>query len=582
MLNPLLKHDYNSLPREELILLLEQKDQIIDEVLAEVEKLGHTLNIREKAIFGRSSEKMSIIAPQGAVDLAAANQQEQDGNTNTVENQNEASAEASQPQSEPISDEAEDMGDSEPDSLPKPKRKYNKPHPGRSLLGDFLETNIVKINIDDYNPETDQLLASSVSRKFSIRLIFSVEETHRQTIRRNGEVIRAPFPANDPFYKHKMTLDSVALLLTMRFVLHTPYYRFHQILPENLIGYNTIVENAGKAYDLLAPLDPVLLTEVTTGTNCLMIDESEFDELESEENIEKAIAEAKAAAPQKKEASNENQKKKKTKKQVQKNEEITKEPKSTQQKVKHTGRIWTLTNEAKKLVYFRYSPTRGKYNAEVLLQGYKGLLMSDAYAAYISIAEDVNNAIILMLCWSHARRKFTDLIKKGQKTDPVILEILRRIGLLFKIEKQIKGKSAEEILTARQESFKILTDLKIFLEEKRNLYTPKEAIVESMDYILNHWQYFIEYTKHADGCLHNNAAEASLRSVVISRKNSLFFGSNHAGQGSALMFALVHNCKLHKIDFLTWVTDVMKRISTHPKDKLDELLPHKWTPLRSE
>jgi len=102
---------------------------------------------------------------------------------------------------------------------------------------------------------------------------------------------------------------------------------------------------------------------------------------------------------------------------------------------------------------------------------------------------------------------------------------------LFKIEKQIKGKSAKEILISRQESFKTLTALKIFLEEKRNLYTPKVATVESMDYILNQWQYFIEYTKHADECLHNNRRRSQLKVRCYFKKNSLFFGSNHAGQG---------------------------------------------------
>jgi hypothetical protein len=45
-------------------------------------------------------------------------------------------------------------------------------------------------------------------------------------------------------------------------------------------------------------------------------------------------------------------------------------------------------------------------------------------------------------------------------------------------------------------------------------------------------------------------------------KKSLFFSYNHAGQGSSLMFALVPNYKLYKIDFLIWLTDVMKRINT--------------------
>jgi hypothetical protein len=48
------------------------------------------------------------------------------------------------------------------------------------------------------------------------------------------------------------------------------------------------------------------------------------------------------------------------------------------------------------------------------------------------------------------------------------------------------------------------------------------------------------------------------------------------------MLSLVENCKMQGINFLEWITDVLKRIRSHPKDRLDELLPHKWKPLGTE
>lgn len=574
MLNPADKHDYKTLCIADLIMLLEQKDLLLEEIEAKFLKLALRLNIREKKIFGRSSEKASVIdlKDQTNTDFVLEESEK-------AESDQEVSDPSNQEQHNPEYVVVEDIGYSIPEPPPKAKRIYKKPHLGRLPLSDGFEKTIVLVNIPDYNPEKDRQLEPAISRKFSIKLIISVEETHRQRIRRDGEVLVAPFAANNPFYKHKLSLDSVALMLHMRFALHIPYYRFHNILPENTIGYNTLVETAGKACKLLAPLDQPLLNEVKKDAKRLSADESHYDNLDSEKNIKRAIDRAKAAVPKKDPV---NEKKDNQEKDDQKDERDTKKSTSTQQKIKHTGRIWSLVNEAKKLVYFRFCPTRGMYNAEALLEGYCGLLMSDAYIAYIRIAEEARNNIRLMLCWSHGRRKFTDLIQKGKKTDPVIIEIIRRIGLIFIIEQEIKDKSDEEILAARQQSFKILTELKTYLEEKRKLYLPKEAIVESIDYLLNHWQYFIEYTKHVDGCCHNNAAEQSLRPVVISRKNALFFGSGQAGEGAALMFALAHNCKLHNIDFLTWVTDVLKRIESHPKDRMDELLPHKWLPLAKE
>jgi len=89
-----------------------------------------------------------------------------------------------------------------------------------------------------------------------------------------------------------------------------------------------------------------------------------------------------------------------------------------------------------------------------------------------------------------------------------------------------------------------LEQLKTYLEEKRRLYTPKEAVAEAIDYLLNHWNFFIEYTKHAKGVLDSNACERTVKPVTINRKNGLFFGSVKHGEGAALMLSLAQNCKI--------------------------------------
>ncbi|MEO6001203.1 MAG: transposase domain-containing protein [Chitinophagaceae bacterium] len=44
------------------------------------------------------------------------------------------------------------------------------------------------------------------------------------------------------------------------------------------------------------------------------------------------------------------------------------------------------------------------------------------------------------------------------------------------------------------------------------------------------------------------------------------------------MYSLMECCRMNKIDPYEWLLDVMKKIETFPKDRLDELLPHKWKP----
>jgi hypothetical protein len=76
----------------------------------------------------------------------------------------------------------------------------------------------------------------------------------------------------------------------------------------------------------------------------------------------------------------------------------------------------------------------------------------------------------------------------------------------------------------------------------------------------------------------DNAAERCIQPITLNRKNALFFGSVNRSAGAALMFSLVENCKLHEVNVLDWLKDVLLRIATQSKDKLIELLPHNWKP----
>jgi hypothetical protein len=143
--------------------------------------------------------------------------------------------------------------------------------------------------------------------------------------------------------------------------------------------------------------------------------------------------------------------------------------------VSHTGRLWTIINEEAALVFYYFSLTRSTNIAEWLLGDYKGLVISDAYIAYLNIANNKSMRIILMLCWAHSRRRFTDLVTKDKPTDPVVKEVLKRIGELYRIERRIKGKSDEEILAARLESAQLLELFKNYLEEKR-AYIPQRKL----------------------------------------------------------------------------------------------------------
>ena len=80
----------------------------------------------------------------------------------------------------------------------------------------------------------------------------------------------------------------------------------------------------------------------------------------------------------------------------------------------------------------------------------------------------------------------------------------------------------------------------------------------------------------------NNISERILRMVVIGRKNYMFAGSEAGAWRAAIIYSLVASCKLNEIDPFRYFRDVLSRVSTHPANKIDELLPGEWKKLNAE
>jgi hypothetical protein len=66
--------------------------------------------------------------------------------------------------------------------------------------------------------------------------------------------------------------------------------------------------------------------------------------------------------------------------------------------------------------------------------------------------------------------------------------------------------------------------------------------------------------------------------VVIGRRNYMFAGSEAGAKRVAIIYSLVASCKLNGHDPFEYFRDVLKKVSTHPQSRIDELLPCNWKP----
>jgi transposase len=239
------------------------------------------------------------------------------------------------------------------------------------------------------------------------------------------------------------------------------------------------------------------------------------------------------------------------------------------------GYLWTGLVPGQCVVYEWHASRAAKCLDSLLGQDFAGKLQCDGYSAYPAFARE-RTGLILFGCWTHARRGF---FEAKEQAPQVAGWILKQIGLLYRWEEQLRQSRAGPVARQVRRSSHhrmVVERLRRALNKLQTRYLPQSLMGQAIGYALNQWPALERFLEHGEVEIDNNLVENAIRPTAIGKKNWLFFGSEEAGERSAVMYTLIQNCRLHGVEPYSYLKDVLERLPTTTNQQVAQLTPLNW------
>jgi hypothetical protein len=196
---------------------------------------------------------------------------------------------------------------------------------------------------------------------------------------------------------------------------------------------------------------------------------------------------------------------------------------------------WTMTGGTTSDAVFVLGKTRGKGNAEQLIGGSKAVVVSDDYGAYRKIENEHQ------LCCAHILRKLRDLATSGEITGQTKMHCRSAYETFAAIYADIEAARTSADPTKKYEGLlaRITTFALAHPDDPVKLSRVKTQV---RDRAVN----YVTCLRHPDVAADNNAAERSLRHLVLKRKISFGSISEQTAETMAILLSVLMSWKRQK------------------------------------
>lgn len=242
-------------------------------------------------------------------------------------------------------------------------------------------------------------------------------------------------------------------------------------------------------------------------------------------------------------------------------------------------------------VFLDFQPKHTSLTVWNMFKGFSGFVQADAHVIYDALFKGVppegaddepgerGPPPLEVGCFSHARRKYWEA---AICRHPLGLEGVRLIDAIFAADKKLAGLAPAQRKVRRDEMVRPLVDT--FFDWARAEHTHLQGrglVATALGYSVRHEQALRRFLDDGRLRMDNNPAENALRIVAVGRKAFLFYGSDDHARAAGNVLSLAASCKLHDLDPELYFHEMLHVLPYWPRDRYLELAPKYWRATRA-
>jgi hypothetical protein len=195
--------------------------------------------------------------------------------------------------------------------------------------------------------------------------------------------------------------------------------------------------------------------------------------------------------------------------------------------------------------------------------------MADALSCNLSV-EFIS---ILCKCLAHGRRKFYEIYDYFPGECRIMIDGLAIVYHYDAITRQEKMGPNERLAYHQTHSAPIMASLKGWMAQKieDKQIEPNSSLGKAIQYMLNHWEGLTKFLHIPGAYLDNNITERALKIPIRSRKNSLFYKTEHGAFVGSLLTSIIHTCVMageNPVEYLIALQKNKKALFKAPQEWL--------------